>query len=208
MKQGLFVTFEGGEGAGKTTLIEEMSRVLVEQGREVVKTREPGGTKLGEAIRTILLLSQEELSPYAELSLFFASRAQHIQEVILPSLKAGKIVLCDRFNDSSIAYQGIGRGLGMKEVERFSQFISNHLKPDLTLYLDLDPEIGLKRASHVKKHDRIESESLIFHEKLRKGFLAIQREDPERFFLINAENSPETVFHEAMKYMDFVLYRT
>ncbi|MBU6446804.1 MAG: dTMP kinase, partial [Verrucomicrobia bacterium] len=117
--RGKFITFEGGEGAGKTTLIEEIARQLTQEGRPVLKTREPGGTKLGEQIRTMLLQHTGPVSPYAEFSLFLASRAQHILEVIGPALESGKIVLCDRFNDSSIAYQGAARGLGMEQVGAF-----------------------------------------------------------------------------------------
>lgn len=203
--KGLFITFEGGEGAGKTTLIEEISKALEKKGHKVLKTREPGGTKLGEEIRSILLGSKEPVSPYSELCLFLASRAQHIMEVILPALHTGAIVLCDRFNDSSIAYQGAARGLGVKEVETFCSFISEKLVPDLSLYLDLDPEVGLQRASNVGKHDRIESETLEFHKKIREGFLQIQRNDPKRFYLVDASLSPESVFLEAMKLIDSLL---
>src|SRR5260221_14604324 len=136
--RGLFITFEGGEGAGKTTLIEEIARQLASEGYSVLKTREPGGTKLGEHIRAILLQHTEPVSPYSELCLFLASRAQHILEVIGPALEAKKIVLCDRFNDSSIAYQGAARGLGMDKGAEFCEFISQVLQPNLTLYLDLE----------------------------------------------------------------------
>ena len=205
VERGLFITFEGGEGAGKTTLIEELSLALTKKGHSVLKTREPGGTKLGEQIREILLQYTGPISPYSELCLFLASRAQHIMEVINPGLEQGKVVLCDRFNDSSIAYQGAARELGVKEVETFCSFISEKLKPDLTIYLDLDPEVGLKRASNVGKHDRIESETLNFHQKIREGFFAIQRQEPKRFHLIDAKRTPETVFHEAMKIIDILL---
>lgn len=204
-KKGLFFTFEGGEGAGKTTLIEEVSRSLAEKGFSVLKTREPGGTKLGEHVRELLLQQNGPVSPYSELCLFLASRAQHIMEVILPALNAGKIVLCDRFNDSSVAYQGGARELGVKQVEKFCSFISDELKPNLTLYLDLDPEVGLKRAANVGKHDRIESEALEFHKKIREAFLEIQRNEPKRFIIIDASKTPETVFLEAMKTITYVL---
>src|SRR6187431_1687241 len=146
MKRGIFITIEGGEGAGKTTLIESLYQHLLGLGREVLKTREPGGTPLGEEIRKILLHSTGPVSPYAELSLFLASRAQHISELIAPALAAGKVVLCDRFNDSTIAYQGMARGLGMEEVAAVCRFICAGLEPQLTLYLDIDPAVGLSRA--------------------------------------------------------------
>lgn len=197
--RGFFITFEGGEGAGKTTLMDEMARQLSKEGRHVLKTREPGGTKLGEYIRAILLQHTEPVSPYAELSLFLASRAQHVMGVIGPALEQGKIVLCDRFNDSSIAYQGAARGLGMEQVSAFCKFISQGIEPQLTLYLDLDPKVGLARAAKERKQDRIESEALIFHQKIREAYLAIHRAEPHRFHLIDANLSPEKVFEEAMK---------
>lgn len=201
----LFITFEGGEGAGKTTLIESIVQNLTLMGHPVLKTREPGGTKLGEGIRTILLDQKDPISPFAELSLFLASRAQHIAEIIKPALKSGKIVLCDRFNDSSIAYQGMARGLGMEKVTYFCDFISEGLKPNLTIYLDLDPQIGLKRAAHKKQHDRIESEALAFHRKIREGYLSIHKKEPERFRLIDATKAPKEVLDEAMQWISKIL---
>jgi dTMP kinase len=205
LKQGLFITFEGGEGAGKTTLIEQISRKLAEEGYNVLRTREPGGTQLGEHIRAILLQHTEAVSPYAELCLFLASRAQHILEVIGPALEEGKIVLCDRFNDSSIAYQGAARGLGMERVAEFCEFISQGLRPNLTLYLDLDPELGLSRAAKARKQDRIESETIMFHKKIREAFIAIHKGDQHRFRLVDATLPPERVFQEAMKFIHPVL---
>jgi dTMP kinase len=198
---GLLITFEGGEGAGKTTLIERLEKWLIQEKHQVLKTREPGGTQLGEMIRKSLLEHQEPLSPFAELSLFLASRAQHIFEVINPALSAGKIVLCDRFNDSSLAYQGGARGLGMQKVQQFCSFISEGLSPDLTFYLDLDPAIGLQRVAKIKKQDRIESEALHFHTKIREAFLKIAALEPDRFITIDAALSPEEVFEEVKKRM-------
>ena len=201
LKQGLFITFEGGEGAGKTTLIESIQKELQAQGLDVVKTREPGGTDLGEAIRPLLLNHSQKgpVSPYAELCLFLASRAQHILEVIRPALQARKVVLCDRFNDSSIAYQGVARGLGKESVTQFCSFVSEGLEPHLTLYLDVDPEIGLTRAKQDRSQDRIESEGSLFHKKIRNGYLSIHRDHPKRFHLINASLSPQEVYKEAMQ---------
>lgn len=199
MRQGILITFEGGEGAGKTTLIDEMARKLSGRDRIVLKTREPGGTKLGEHIRSILLQHPEPISPYAELSLFLASRAQHIVEVIGPALEQGKIVLCDRFNDSSVAYQGAARGLGMEEVRAFCKFISQGVEPALTFYLDLDPQIGLARAAKERSQDRIEAETLLFHQKIREAYLSIHHKNPHRFHLIDASLPPQRVLEEAMK---------
>src|SRR5690606_18951911 len=137
------ITFEGGEGAGKTTLIDELSRKLSERNRTVLKTREPGGTKLGEHIRSILLQHPEPISPYAELSLFLASRAQHIIEVIGPALEQGKVVIGERLTHTSVAYPGAARAPAMQEVEHFCKFISQGVEPAITFYLDLDPEIEL-----------------------------------------------------------------
>jgi dTMP kinase len=200
-QKGAFITFEGGEGAGKTTLIDKIAEILFARRFSVIKTREPGGTFLGEEIRNLVLNHRAEggISPFAELCLFLASRAEHIKQVILPALKGGKIVLCDRFNDSTIAYQGYARNLGMQEVESFCSFISQNLKPDLTLYLDIDPLLGLKR---VKKEplraskgglDRIESEHLSFHQKIREGFHLIAKKEPERFFMIDSSQPKDKV---------------
>ena len=205
MTRGVFITFEGGEGAGKTTLIGEIARALTSEGRPVLKVREPGGTRLGEDLRTLLLQHKEPISPYAELSLFLASRAQHILEVIGPALEAGKIVLCDRFNDSSVAYQGGARGLGMEKVTQFCEFISQGLKPDLTLYLDLDPELGLSRAAKAREKDRIESETLLFHRKIREAYLSIHRKDKGRFHLLDAALPREQLFQAAMKFVQPLL---
>lgn len=195
-----FITFEGGEGAGKTTLIEEVVRTLSSEKRPLLRTREPGGTELGESVRQILLQKTSGLpmSPYAELSLFLASRAQHIAEVILPALREGKIVLCDRFNDSSIAYQGGARNLGVEEVARVCHFFSQGLEPDLTLYLDIDPEIGLSRVGNARVQDRIETETLAFHKKIRETYHLLHRKDPKRLHLIDASKPPSEVYQEAM----------
>lgn len=206
--KGLFITFEGGEGAGKTTLIERIFTQLSHEGRQVVKTREPGGTSLGEEIRSLLLHHKGPVSPYAELSLFLASRAQHIAELILPALEAGKIVLCDRFNDSTIAYQGMARGLGMDKVASVCHFISSGLEPHLTLYLDIDPADGLSRVKKSRSTDRIEAENLAFHTKIREGYLSIHKKDPTRFHLLNAEQPPEEVYVQAIELIQSLLIHT
>jgi len=198
---GLFITFEGGEGAGKTTLLEEMSRVFSNRGLSVIKTREPGGTRLGEMIRTILLQKGDvAISSHAELCLFLASRAEHIAEVIVPALKKNQIVLCDRFNDSTIAYQGAARGLGVEAVEKVCEFISHGTLPDLTFYLDIDPRLGLQRAAGRNQHpDRIESEKLAFHQTIRDAYLRLHKQHPDRIRLLDATRPPSEVFAHAMK---------
>ena len=199
--KGLFITFEGGEGAGKTTLIEGIKQ-NVSSSFEVVQTREPGGTKLGEKIRELLLVPQDvSVASRAELALFLASRAQNIQECILPALKAGKMVLCDRFNDSSYAYQGIGRDLGLEEVQRVANFFCQDLVPDLTFYLDLDPNVGFKRVNS-RSLDRIESEKITFHQKVREAYHLLAKQEPNRLHILNANQSPEDVLSAAMQHIN------
>jgi len=198
-QKALFITFEGGEGAGKTTLIERLGKALSSKGYSVLTTREPGGTALGEEVRR-LLLQPYPLSPYAELTLFLSSRAQHIAEVILPSLQQGKIVLCDRFNDSTIAYQGAARGLGEEQVEAFCSFISQGLVPDVTFYLDLDPEVAFKRLQREK--DRIEQETLSFHRSIREAFLRLSEKHCKRISVLDASLSSDAVFSSAMQRLE------
>lgn len=209
MEHGFFITFEGGEGAGKTTLINGIAEKLAGQGLTVDKVREPGGTKFGEQVRDLLLHKKDVvLSPYAELCLFLASRAQHIAEVIGPALKKKHVVLCDRFNDSSIAYQGAARGLGMEKVSEFCEFISQGLEPNLTFYLDIDPAAGLKRAGRDRPQDKIESEKLEFHEKIREAYLLLHKQHPKRLQLLDATKTPEQVLAEAMKYIQLCLKKS
>lgn len=195
--KGFFITFEGGEGAGKTLLINKLAYLLQEKNISFIKTREPGSTFIGEKIRYILLkLKQKKISYFTELSLFLAARAQHLEEIIRPALNNGKIVLCDRFNDSTIVYQGFARGLGFKEVKKFCNFITQGLNPDFTIYLDVDPEVGIKR---VKKLDRLDSEKISFHKKVKEGYYRLIDMEKERFFLIDANKSEKEVFEKAKK---------
>lgn len=206
LTSGLFITFEGGEGAGKTTLIEEVIRALSQEGYELVKTREPGGTPLGEEVRRLLLApTQTPMSPYTELALFLASRAQHIAEIIGPALEQKKLVLCDRFNDSTIAYQGAARGLGMRKVADCCAFISQGLEPHLTLYLDIDPAIGLERVQRSRNQDRIEQETLAFHAKIRDAFRLFHQQFPTRVHLLDASQPPAKVFEDAMVFIHTLL---
>jgi dTMP kinase len=202
-----FISFEGGEGAGKTTLIHQVEQAFRRSGFDVVKTREPGGSPLGERIRALLLNQDHSVSigKMAELLLFLAARAQQIEQIIEPALAVGKIVLCDRFNDSTIAYQGAGRGLGIEKVEELCHIICGDIVPQLTLYLDVDPAVGLLRTQSVVKEnaraghvDRIEAEQLEFHNRLRQAYLSISRRYPKRFLVIDANRPAEDVFQEAM----------
>lgn len=208
MQKGAFISFEGGEGAGKSSLIQYLSKFLQGKGFSVICTREPGGTSLGEKIRQLLLNVNSEITigSTGELLLFLASRSQHLEEIILPALAQSKIVLCDRFNDSTVAYQGVGRGLGRDYVYDFCQKACHHKNPDLTLLLDVPVEIGLKRILKVHKQevtegnvDRIESEDLKFHEKVRQAFLYSAKIEPDRFAIIDASKNQEEVFKEATK---------
>jgi dTMP kinase len=202
-KKSVLITFEGGDGVGKTTLIKKIHEYFVYQKKEVLLTRAPGGTKVGETLRNLLLHGDKKLSPQAELFLFLADRAQHVDEIIQPALKAGKIVLCDRFNDSTVAYQGGARGFGLNFVNNLCLFATQNLEPIITLYLDIDPLEGLRRAGKVK--DRIEQEDLAFHQKIRATYLEIAKKQPDRFFLIDATLSVEEVFFQAKKAISFHL---
>ena len=198
----LFVTFEGGEGAGKTSLMDQIEKDLIAKRLPVLRVREPGGTWLGEKVRSILLDQAHAIAPLAELALFLASRAQHLFDIILPALKEGKIVLCDRYHDSTIAYQGAARGLGEEKVAAACDLFCHHRWPDLTFYLDIDPKIGLERASKVREKDRIEQEAIAFHETIRKSYLKCARADTKRICVIDASLPPEQVFTHARALLD------
>ena len=192
---GLFVVFEGGEGAGKSTQVQRLAAVLEEAGHEVVVTREPGATPVGARIRALLLDPATSLSPRAEALLYAADRAQHVATVVLPALDRGAVVISDRYVDSSLAYQGAGRDLPQEEVAALSRWATSALVPDITLLLDIDPAVGLARATG--SPDRIEQESLAFHHAVRAGFLALAAADPDRYLVVSATQSPEAV-HEAV----------
>jgi dTMP kinase len=188
---GLFVVFEGGEGAGKSTQVTRLAAVLQEAGHEVVVTREPGATEVGARIRGLLLDPTTVLSPRAEALLYAADRAQHVAAVVRPALERGAVVISDRYVDSSLAYQGAGRALPQQEVAELSRWATDGLVPDLTLLLDIDPAIGLARATG--SPDRIEQESLTFHHAVRQGFLDLAAADPDRYLVVSAQLSPDAV---------------
>jgi dTMP kinase len=203
LKKHLFITFEGGEGSGKTTLVRKLAENLTKKGLQVVVTREPGGSELGERIRKWLLENKTEISigAQAELLLFLAARAQHIDETILPALNQGKVVLCDRFNDSSIAYQGVGRNLGFEYVQTLCSMACRNLEPILTFFLDVDPVVGMERRQKDApsgKVDRIESELIDFHKRVREGFLRLSSENQDRIHLLDANLPAESVFEQAL----------
>lgn len=193
--QGKFITVEGGEGAGKTTALKTIEQCIIEAGHRVVLTREPGGTPLAEEIRSMLLEPREEsVDATCELLLFFAARAQHLYTHVLPSLERGDWVLSDRFTDSTVAYQGYGRDLGVSKIETLEQFTQGDIRPDMTFVLDIDPDIGFERVHQRGAGlDRMESETREFHHRVRQGFLERAQAHPERYCIIDASQSLEVV---------------
>lgn len=182
----MFITLEGGEGVGKTTQQALLAERLQREGYACVSTREPGGTALGEALREILLHG-DPLTPLAELFLYAADRAEHVQKCILPALAAGQVVVCDRFTDSTLAYQGYGRGLDLEKIRQLNHLATGGLQPHLTLWLDLPPEVGLARSGLA---DRLEQERLEFHRRVHQGFQALAAAEPQRIVRIDAGGSP------------------
>ena len=194
MKKGLFITLEGIEGAGKSTVVDFIGDFLTKEGHDVIKTREPGGTVIGEQIREILLKNENYTLTYdTELLLVFSARAQHIQEVILPALSSGKIILCDRFTDASYAYQGGGRGIDASRINLLEKWVQEDLRPNLTLLFDLDVGVGMQRTKKRSDADRFEREEIIFFEKIRNTYLERAKKEPQRFRIINSASSLESV---------------
>lgn len=187
---GRLITFEGVEGAGKTTQIALLRAALQERGCRVSVTREPGGDPVAEAIRAVLLDTREPVAPSAELLLFMASRAQMVERVLRPRLEAGEVVLCDRFTDSSVVYQGYGRGLDLDAIRMLNTFATGGITPDLTLVLDLAPAKGLARQTD---RNRMEEESLAFHERVRAGYASEAAREPERIKIVDAARPIEAV---------------
>lgn len=196
----LFVTFEGPEGAGKSTQIRRLAADLTARGYDVVTTREPGGTVIGEAIRHILLTPEHSaMLPETEALLNTAARAQHVAEVIEPALAAGRVVLCDRFIDSTLVYQGAGRGLPVDSLVQLQRFATRGIWPDLTLLLDLPVEIGqARRLASGEPLSRFDADAIGFHERVRTGFLALARDEPERWRIIDAARPEEAVAREVL----------
>ena len=194
MPQGLFITLEGGEGAGKSTNLAFAQKWLQHTGREVLVTREPGGTELGERIREILLHSRElHMSPESEMLLMFASRAEHIAKVIRPALAAGKVVLCDRFTDATYAYQGAGRGIPSERIAAIENWVQGNLRPHLTLLFDVPVEAGRQRAGQRSVPDRFEQENNGFFVRVRAAYLARAAQEPKRMRIIDASQGLDKV---------------
>lgn len=190
----MFITFEGIEGCGKTTQIELLHDYLKSKGRPVTKTREPGGTALGEAIRKVLLQKDIEVFPLSELLLFMAVRVQNMEEVIMPALSSGGVVLCDRFTDASYAYQGYGRGTDLGIIGTLNRLVTQGVTPSLTVLIDCEAEVGLGRKRiHNPQSDRFENEDLSFHRKIRSAYLKLAEEDARRFFVVDGRQSVEAI---------------
>lgn len=211
----LFITFEGVEGSGKTTQIERLKRYLTRKGLSCQVTREPGGPSISEKIRRILLDPEHQrLVPLSELLLYEAARAQHIEEVIKPLLKKGVIVLCDRFNDATVAYQGYGRRMDLHLIRRLNRLASQGFQPDLTFLLDCPSDLGLKRAlqrnriSRNEKEGRFEREKLQFHHRVRKGYLKIAKKEPHRVKVIDTRVGEDKVFEKIRKIVEELLVRS
>ncbi|MCP1143226.1 dTMP kinase [Lysinibacillus endophyticus] len=199
MKNNLFITFEGPEGAGKTTVINKIIARLQQQNIDVLGTREPGGIEIAEKIREIILNpAHTAIDERTEALLYAAARSQHFFEKVEPALKEGKHVLCDRFIDSSLAYQGYARGIGIDEVLSINEFAIGKRMPDLTFYFDINPAVGLARihAHNEREVNRLDNESLLFHEKVRKGYYEVIKRYPNRIKVVNAEQPVEKVIDE------------
>lgn len=199
MVRNLFITFEGPEGAGKTSVLKAVSERLDKGQIEFLSTREPGGIEIAEKIREIILNpSHTAMNAHTEALLYAAARSQHFYEKVEPALQAGKHVLCDRFIDSSLVYQGMGRGLGVENVRAINEFAIGTRMPDKTILFDLDPSIGLARieASRQDEINRLDTESLAFHEKVRNGYLQLAKEDQKRIIIVDANRSLEEVVEE------------
>ncbi len=213
--RGVFITFEGIEGSGKSTQISQTAKYLSEHNEAVTLTREPGGTAIGDQVRKILLdPANTGLAPKAELLLYAAARSQHLAQLILPALEEGKIVLCDRFSDATIAYQGYGRGLDVNLIRSLDVMVTDGMRPDVTILLDIDAAAGLARArgrnsrGGFEAEARFENEHLSFHERVRRGYLELARQEPGRFRIVDASPSPDVIQNRIRQIIDDVLRKT
>ena len=190
----MFITLEGPEGSGKSTQIRHLAKRLEAKGYPVITTREPGGTPIGDQIRHVLMwMENKELHPRTEILLFLAARAQLVEQVIKPALQDGKIILCDRYGDSTLAYQGYGHGLDLVQLREMLDFATDHLKPDLTILLDLDVKTGLMRKQAEDEWNRLDAFEVLFHERVRKGYLNLAHEEPERWQIVDASQGIDAV---------------
>ncbi|QAY67481.1 dTMP kinase [Paenibacillus protaetiae] len=208
MDKGIFITIEGGEGAGKTTLIDRLAHTMQERGRKMMITREPGGIPIAEQIRAVILDKQNTaMDSKTEALLYAASRRQHLVEKVLPALQQGYMVICDRFVDSSIAYQGYARGLDVEQIWSINRFAIGEMMPSLTLYMDIPPEVGLARVRKASEQDdrevnRLDLEANSFHERVREGYLKLTADFPDRIVKIDANRPEDAVFYEILSIID------
>lgn len=197
-----FITFEGGECSGKTTIIKELAKEFEKKGIDFITTREPGGIKISEEIRNIILdVNNTMMAPEVEALLYAASRMQHLKERVIPAVNEGKIILCDRYLDSSLAYQGYARGLGMDAVLKANSFALDYL-PDLTIYIDVEPKVALKRMENIDrlgKKDRLDSEGIKFHEMVYKGYQEVIKMYPDRIMVVDGNQSLDDVIYDVKK---------
>ncbi len=206
MKRGYFISFEGGDGSGKSTQIKKLKQYFEGRNYQVVLTREPGGTDIGEKIRQVILdPANERMTPVAEALLYAASRAQHVEEVIKPAIAEGKIVICDRFVDSSIAYQGYARGLG-ECVSAINAYAVDGCMPDITFLMKLKPQVGSNRIKNREK-DRIELESEDFHMNVYKGYEELEKKFPQRIISIDAEGTVDDIAHQIVKNVEVLMMK-
>ena len=199
-----FISFEGIEGAGKSTQVKALAGYLRSKGYDVVETVEPGGTKIGYKIRELLLDPQNHMDPLAELLLYYSSRAQHVKEIIAPAINEGRTVITDRYTDSTVAYQGYARGIDLELINRLNDIVVPEMKPSLTIMLDLDVEEGLRRNRAAHKEDRFELEAVEFHKRVRHGFHEIAKADPERIKIVDASVSSEEVARKIIEIIEDV----
>ena len=202
---GLFITFEGIDGSGKSTQMDLCAKALKKDGFEVVITRNPGGMKFGEQLRDILLHYPEPLNPLSEMLLFMADRAQHMSEIILPALQEGKIILCDRHIDSTTAYQGYGRGLSLSLIHQVNKSVCQGRLPDVTMLFDGDAKLLAQRVNKRGEADRLESEKQAFHQRVRQGYLVLSRQEPQRFYVFDAMKPPQELHDMVMRRLSSML---
>lgn len=205
MNKGIFITFEGIEGSGKTTQGKLLAEKLKKEGLKVLYTYEPGDTEAGKHIRKILLNSEIKINPLCELLLYFADRVQHIEEKIKPCIESGFIVICDRFTDSTLVYQGYARGISIDLIKKLNKIVLDEFMPDLTVLLDCPANIGLKRNQKINKKDRFEMENLSFHEKVRQGYLKLAASYKKRFFVLDATESIDKIAEDIYRKVKSIL---
>ncbi len=205
--KGYFITFEGTEGSGKTTVIEKVEQYYKDRGYKVVRTREPGGSKIAEDIRNVILdVNNTNMDAITEAMLYAASRRQHLVEKVIPYLEQGYIVLCDRFIDSSLAYQGHARGLGIDKVYQMNLMATNGLLPDATIYIDVKPEVGLSRIkSNHREQNRLDLEKMSFHEKVYEGYYLVSKMFEDRFNVVNGDQERENVLNDTLTVLNNII---